>query len=130
MKNKIKPFTAVNAEGLKKEYVLNFNEENPTVTYEGVEYKAIMPGQMLTHESIQNPKPLPKGMYAFIIDGTIFIVAKTHIHGIVIQSLDPKWVATYKGKNASEKVMRIIFWTVAVIGVGICIWLSIDPRKL
>lgn len=125
MKNKIKEFEAVSGDGTRKKYILNFNPEGPTIDDNGTIYNAIMPGTVLKDEKIKNPQPLPKATYAFKIDGVIYIIVYSHLHGIIIQSLDPKTVVTYSGKNRSDLVVKIVFGIALVVVLVLGILLNI-----
>lgn len=56
----------------------NFNveitlEKRPYAIYNGNKYEALIPGEVLKHNAIKNPMPLPNKMYGFIIDDYILL---------------------------------------------------------
>lgn len=122
MKNRIINFKSIDAEGKETNMTLSFSD-NPTITCNDVEYKAIMPGEMLTDEAIKNPQPLPKNTYAFKVDGNIYLVVKTRLNGIIIQPLNPKLFVLYDGKNKFEKILKIVLTIVVIISVGFTLFI-------
>lgn len=126
MKNKIIDFKTASADGVYKGYTLDFNLDNPTITYNGEVYNAIKPGEVLRHENIKNPQPLPKKTYGFIIEDEIFIVSKTHIHGIIIQPLNPRLAITYKGKDTFDNIVKYSIPVIAIIAIIMIILMGWD----
>lgn len=50
-----------------------YNNNRPHIIYNDTTYNSILPGELLKHDAIKDPKPLPKNVYGFIINDLIVL---------------------------------------------------------
>lgn len=99
-----------------KEIELNYFSGNiPHIEYDGKSYDAYMPGSVVKTDTLEISKPIPKGIFGFVIEGYIIFLTKGLIPHVRI--FNKNCSATIKQTKKSKIISSII---AAILFIALC----------
>ncbi len=93
--------------------------KRPYIIFNDVKYEAYIPGETLIHEYIKNPKPLPSGVYGFIVSDFIILKIKNDY-----KILNPGYSIYTKENKKNDLVLKILCPIIVLILLVLLVVLS------